>query len=54
MEDIVIVSAARTAVGKFGGSLGSIPAVTFMPHGSVVGLPYVPSPENQHPARPIA
>ncbi|HET7835404.1 acetyl-CoA C-acetyltransferase [Variovorax sp. J31P179] len=26
MEDIVIVSAARTAVGKFGGSLGSIPA----------------------------
>ena len=26
MEDIVIVSAARTAVGKFGGSLGNIPA----------------------------
>lgn len=26
MEDIVIVSAARTAVGKFGGSLASIPA----------------------------
>ena len=27
MEDIVIVSAARTAVGKFGGSLASVPAV---------------------------
>jgi acetyl-CoA C-acetyltransferase len=27
MEDIVIVSAARTAVGKFGGSLAKIPAV---------------------------
>ena len=26
MEDIVIVSAARTAVGKFGGSLARIPA----------------------------
>ena len=26
MEDIVIVSAARTAVGKFGGSLANIPA----------------------------
>jgi acetyl-CoA C-acetyltransferase len=26
MEDIVIVSAARTAVGKFGGSLAKIPA----------------------------
>ena len=26
MEDIVIVSAARTAVGKFGGSLAAIPA----------------------------
>ncbi len=26
MEDIVIVSAARTAVGKFGGSLAGIPA----------------------------
>ena len=26
MEDIVIVSAARTAVGKFGGSLASVPA----------------------------
>ena len=27
MEDIVIVSAARTAVGKFGGSLAKTPAV---------------------------
>ncbi|MEO6321855.1 MAG: acetyl-CoA C-acetyltransferase, partial [Polaromonas sp.] len=26
MEDIVIVSAGRTAVGKFGGSLAKIPA----------------------------
>ena len=26
MEDIVIVSAARTAVGKFGGSLAKSPA----------------------------
>ena len=26
MEDIVIVAAARTAVGKFGGSLAKIPA----------------------------
>jgi acetyl-CoA acetyltransferase len=26
MEDIVIVGAARTAVGKFGGSLAKIPA----------------------------
>ena len=26
MEDIVIVSAARTAVGKFGGSLAKVPA----------------------------
>ena len=26
MEDIVIVSAVRTAVGKFGGSLAKIPA----------------------------
>ena len=26
MEDIVIVSAARTAVGKFGGSLAPVPA----------------------------
>lgn len=27
MEDIVIVSAVRTAVGKFGGSLAKVPAV---------------------------
>ena len=27
MEDIVIVSAARTAVGKFGGTLAKTPAV---------------------------
>ncbi|HSV79654.1 MAG TPA: acetyl-CoA C-acyltransferase, partial [Ramlibacter sp.] len=33
MEDIVIVSAARTAVGKFGGSLAKIPAVEL---GSIV------------------
>ena len=26
MEDIVIVAAARTAVGKFGGTLGKTPA----------------------------
>ena len=26
MEDIVIVAAARTAVGKFGGSLAKVPA----------------------------
>ena len=26
MEDIVIVSAVRTAVGKFGGSLAKLPA----------------------------
>src|ERR1700760_3114871 len=26
MEDIVIVAAGRTAVGKFGGSLGKVPA----------------------------
>ena len=26
MQDIVIVSAARTAVGKFGGSIANIPA----------------------------
>ena len=26
MEDIVIVSAVRTAVGKFGGSLAKVPA----------------------------
>ena len=26
MEDIVIVSAARTGVGKFGGSLAKVPA----------------------------
>ena len=26
MEEIVIVSAARTAVGKFGGSLAKVPA----------------------------
>ncbi len=29
MEDIVIVSAVRTAVGKFGGSLAKVPAVGF-------------------------
>ena len=33
MEDIVIVSAARTAVGKFGGSLANIPATEL---GSIV------------------
>ena len=33
MEDIVIVSAARTAVGKFGGSLAKTPAVD---HGAIV------------------
>ena len=33
MEDIVIVSAARTAVGKFGGSLAKIPATEL---GSIV------------------
>ena len=33
MEDIVIVSAARTAVGKFGGSLAKVPATAL---GSVV------------------
>lgn len=27
MEDIVIVSAVRTAIGKFGGSLAKVPAV---------------------------
>ncbi len=27
MEDIVIVSAVRTAVGKFGGGLAKVPAV---------------------------
>ena len=26
MEDVVIVAAARTAVGKFGGSLSKVPA----------------------------
>ena len=26
MEDVVIVSAARTAVGKFGGSIAKVPA----------------------------
>ena len=33
MEDIVIVSAARTAVGKFGGSLAKTPATEL---GSIV------------------
>ena len=33
MEDIVIVSAARTAVGKFGGSLAKVPATEL---GSIV------------------
>ncbi len=33
MEDIVIVAAARTAVGKFGGSLAKTPATEL---GSVV------------------
>jgi len=32
MEDIVIVSAARTAVGKFGGSLAKIPATELGAH----------------------
>jgi hypothetical protein len=31
MEDIVIVSAARTAVGKFGGSLAKTPAPSWAP-----------------------
>ena len=33
MEDIVIVSAARTAVGKFGGALAKTPATEL---GSIV------------------
>ena len=33
MEDIVIVAAARTAVGKFGGSLAKTPATEL---GSIV------------------
>lgn len=33
MEDIVIVSAARTAVGKFGGALAKVPATEL---GSIV------------------
>ena len=33
MEDIVIVSAVRTAVGKFGGTLAKIPATEL---GSIV------------------
>ena len=33
MQDIVIVSAARTAVGKFGGSLAKVPAAEL---GSIV------------------
>ena len=33
MEDIVIVAAARTAVGKFGGSLAKVPATEL---GSIV------------------
>ena len=32
MEDIVIVAAARTAVGKFGGSLAKIPATELGAH----------------------
>ena len=32
MEDIVIVAAARTAVGKFGGSLAKIPAADLGAH----------------------
>ena len=32
MEDIVIVGAARTAIGKFGGSLASIPAAKLGAH----------------------
>jgi acetyl-CoA C-acetyltransferase len=31
MTDIVIVSAARTAVGKFGGSLAKIPRRSWAP-----------------------
>ena len=37
MEDIVIVSAARTAVGKFGGSLAKTPATEL---GSIVTVSY--------------
>ena len=33
MEDIVIVSATRTAVGKFGGALAKVPATEL---GSIV------------------
>src|SRR5262245_28912426 len=32
MEDIVIVGAARTAIGKFGGSLASVPAAKLGAH----------------------
>ena len=33
--DVVIVSAARTAIGKFGGSLAKVPARTCMPRRSI-------------------
>ena len=32
MEEIVIVGAARTAIGKFGGSLASVPAAKLRAH----------------------
>ena len=33
MEDIVIVGAARTAIGKFGGTLAKVPAAELGAHG---------------------
>lgn len=34
MEDIVIISAVRTAVGKFGGSLAKVPPPIWVPPSS--------------------
>ena len=48
MEDIVIVSAARTAVGKFGGSLAKVPATEL---GEVIMGQVLAAGVGQNPAR---
>ena len=45
MEDVVIVAAGRTAVGKFGGTLAKIPAVDLGAH-----VRLVPAPRLYHAA----
>ena len=50
MEDIVIVSAARTAVGKFGGSLAKVPATEL---GSIALKAALASFDDAQATRPV-